>query len=659
MFRILLFITLSLLPPFAYATVCDTNQYINNDQCYTCPANATCNDGINFTCNNGWYKQDTTCIKCDINNATCTGPNDYSCMPDFYDNGTTCIACPNNATCAGGHEFYTCNDGYYKADRNTSCRSCDGQVCDGDTLVHCGDGYILYQSRYCMFCGANSYCPAGAPAKRCQTGYYYNPNNSGCLACPTGYYCPLGESTTSNMYQYCDTGYYRTGNMCAPCDTDTVCPGGKIDEMVCPDGLYKHDNGQCLTYAPDDCGLAPNCNPGCYNSSNTCTKCPIDDATCTSTDKYQCMAGYYDNGILCELCPTNSNCPMGSSEITCLPGYYLDKQKCHECGNGYYCIDNIRTKCPPAVLGENIDTPPNDINFVSGRTLTNPSAIASTINACYLYFPTFSNIAGTFMLNVSGQFDGTKYPINYSQTKMWRAANTGYYLDTEIQNSEGTFYKYAYECTNGPDNSYYTSTGTIGGNNCPWICIDGYYRDGNKCVVCPNDMNCIGGTIVCPVGTYRSGNTCLICPTGYTDAPTSGAQSINECKIKCNGGTYIATSTTATCQNVGVGYWINENYTNYGDIGIRNECNGGMTTIGYGPGADEDTDCGRKLHFGNHVIHLRSNKKTTPSLVVQYGQNLLYANTSSETVGHLRMKINETIYSIYDDSMYIPYDGLD
>lgn len=49
-------------------------------------------------------------------------------------------------------------------------------------------------------------------------------------------------------------GYYRTGNSCSKCENDIVCPGGKIDDIVCPSGLHKHDNGQCLDYAPGDCG---------------------------------------------------------------------------------------------------------------------------------------------------------------------------------------------------------------------------------------------------------------------------------------------------------------------------------------------------------------------------------------------------------------------
>ena len=185
-------------------------------------------------------------------------------------------------------------------------------MADGETLISCGEGYYKHNTGYCVSCGTNGYCPAGSITIRCKEGYYYH--SSACRVCPTGYYCPLGESMYYNVYNYCASGYYRTGGSCTKCDDDVVCPGGKIEEIVCPDGLYKHDDGRCLTYAQDDCGTAPKCNSGCYDSGGICTKC-VENSTCNSAEDFDCIAGYYKNGNSCTVCPDNSNCPAGSTEM--------------------------------------------------------------------------------------------------------------------------------------------------------------------------------------------------------------------------------------------------------------------------------------------------------------------------------------------------------
>ena len=210
------------------------------------------------TCNVGEYADGGS-----VENSTCTNGTDYNCLPGFYDKDGACPACPENATCAGGHEFFYCNDGYYKQIRDNGtvvqCLSCANHVCDGETLIRCGDGYYLHFSGTCYPCGIGYYCPPGEAVVgiTCDNGYYKNGDGL-CSKCPTGYYCPRGESTVDldNIRDHCASGYYRTGGSCSKCDDGVICPGGKIDEMVCPDGLYKHDDGRCLNYAPGDCGTA-------------------------------------------------------------------------------------------------------------------------------------------------------------------------------------------------------------------------------------------------------------------------------------------------------------------------------------------------------------------------------------------------------------------
>ena len=638
----------------ANAVVCDVGQYTDGQYCYTCPANASCDDGVKFVCNDGWYNSGGVCTKCSVENATCTNAEDYSCLSGFYDDGKSCSACPENATCAGGKEFFYCKDGYYKH-RNMVCLSCSGHVCDGENLISCAAGYYKSSVHGCYKCSTNQYCPPGTTEYKCEEGYY-NETGAGCKSCPMGYYCPLGESTSSNVYNYCASGYYRTGGSCTKCDDDVVCPGGKIEEMVCPDGLYKHDDGRCLTYAQDDCGTAPKCNPGCYDSGGICTKCSVENSTCSSVEDFDCIAGYYKNGNSCTICPNNSNCPAGSTEIKCFDGYYLNGKLCSICTiNGYYCNNNIRYNCPKYTDGILSPQPPVGHSFLSYRsTYTTPAYGATDVSQCQLMNMRFSSPEGYYFMTFSGYYNGSKYPINYTTaTKYWYSANFGYYLDNITTLSDGgdVFYRNINPCTNGPENSYYTGAGSPGGNDCPWVCNDGFYRDGNSCLVCPDGMECVGGGVICPMGMYAEKNQCMSCPSGYTDSQKSGAQSIKDCQIKCIGGTYISKSESQKCENVGEGYWIGENYTNYGATGTKNACEAGMTTIGYGAGADEADDCGRILHIGEEKVYLRQSPRTEPTLVVKYGEKKYYAHTTTKEVGRIRLGISGKVYSVYDDSM--------
>lgn len=650
MFRRFGVFLLMLLPVTAQAVTCDPDQYLDGEFCYTCPANATC-DGTNFTCNPGWFSDGAICTQCSVANSSCTGPDDYSCLPGFYDSDGKCNACPDNATCAGGHEYFYCKPGWYKSDK--LCRSCTGHFCDGETLVSCGDGYYKLANN-CNICASSYYCPAGTTNTTisCRSGYYRG-GNGNCQVCPTGYFCPLG-TTVDNMYDYCAAGYYRTGGSCSKCPDDVVCPGGKMDEMTCPDGLFKHDNGQCLSYAPGDCGMAPNCNPGCWNDGGQCTPCIAEHSTCTDESDFTCMAGFYKNGQSCEVCPENSNCPAGSMQISCLPGYYLDGNECSQCGMGaIYCIDNIKYDCPEYIPGSVDPYLPTghkvmQITYISAGNRPIESSISGCwVGRMYISAPPH----GEYMLTYVYWDVNTNAYTNMGSIKYWYLAYPGYYLSDSIIVGNTVYYRNNNPCTNGAENSYYTGPGSPEGNDCPWVCNDGFYRDGNECLTCPPGMNCAGGGIVCPIGMYADKNQCLACPSGYTDAQTNGAQSIDMCQKRCDGGTYVATPESNTCANVGAGYWIGENYTNYGATGTRNACDGGMTTLGYGAGADEAADCGRTLHIGDKTVHLRSARRTSPSLVVKYSDKLFYGDMSPTAPGNLKIKVGNTTYSVYDDSM--------
>ena len=166
-------------------------------------------------------------------------------------------------------------------------------------------------------------------------------------------------------------------------------------------------------------------------------------------------------------------------------------------------------------------------------------------------------------------------------------------------------------------------------------------------VYLPNDPT-TPSCIECDAGTYSAGGTvysCTACPTGYDDNPETGLTSADMCQISCPGGYYLAAANDATCSEVSPGYWAAEKIVNYGDTSTRTECASGLTTIGYGAGADEAADCGRVLHFGDDTLYLRSAKKTDHALHVGINGTVFYGNMGT------RIKLGDTTYSVYDDSM--------
>ena len=635
----------------AYATTCTENQYVSDGVCVNCIYNATC-DGNTYKCNDGFYDSgENECVACPPN-SVCTSATEFTCLPGAYLSDGVCNVCPENATCDGGAASFRCNAGWYQY--HNQCMNCDGQICDGDTLQSCGSGFVRYpfgdtlkpHQQYCMKCNVGYYCPSGTTRYICDTGYYKNGNGT-CSRCPSEYYCPL-DSDITNMYDYCSPGYYRAGKSCSKCDDNIECPGGV--QIECSDGLIAHSNGQCLPYAENDPGISGECHPGFYDTGAQCLAC-TSNSICSSIDDFQCRAGFYKNGTHCDICPDNSACPESSTQITCLPGYWLNGNVCDQCGNVSYCRDNVKYDCPPF-------NPDNFYLFDEGSVVlswtdvySSAKPISSSSNSCVVgrvyvksprgeyieFWPAWSESRGQY----------------YSGNRSWQTAATGYYLADEKSINADIFYQNNFKCTNAPEHSTYTGSGSPNGNDCPWRCDDGYLRDGNTCTMCPAGYTCVNGLLVCPLGQYADGMTCNNCPEFYDARATenSAPQSINECQIKCDGGTYLAAANGTECAPVGTAFWNPINYTYYGSVGTRQQCPDNLTTLGYGAGADDASDCGKVLHIGKYTVHLRSGKKTSPSLVVQYGERMLYGDMLPDMRGYLRTEYNGVTYSVSNIDM--------
>ena len=125
-------------------------------------------------------------------------------------------------------------------------------------------------------------------------------------------------------------------------------------------------------------------------------------------------------------------------------------------------------------------------------------------------------------------------------------------------------------------------------------------------------------------------------------------------------GTFTAGSDVGTsgvqCTDVGAGYYAAASVVNYGSIGTRSACAAGLTTVGYGHGADSANDCGHELRIGNYVLFTRRDKLTTPSINITMANGDIHyisLSTTDHTVSRVHLGADGvTQYTAYDDSLF-------
>lgn len=198
------------------------------------------------------------------------------------------------------------------------------------------------------------------------------------------------------------------------------------------------------------------------------------------------------------------------------------------------------------------------------------------------------------------------------------------------------------------------------------ICSVGYYLPANTdgCVVCPSGATCGGGTYNFNENRSQGISYAKQMNTDIShgcDAGLSGAWTalFDPNQHTCAAGYYMPANYDgcAICPNdsycVGGTYTFNENIAQ----GII-ACGVGL----YAPaGMWELAQCGRILHIGDGFVYLRTTQKTSPALhldldhdgVADYFGNMttLDAPMSHETPRKLKVRWNNTTYSIYDDSV--------
>ena len=498
-----------------------------------------------------------------------------------------------------------------------------GYYCPGGTNVYSG----AYGSR--LTTGGRTQCPAGY---RDLVATASTTKEAQCTMNVAGgkYVKVAKESAASGT---CAAGYAKAAH--------SVTYGNTSSCAACTGTTYAENTGQAsCTACPTQSGVT-NISywistgthtdaKGCYGFYNDValnngsvariqcfwdkTKSQYDTSCGAMKDGLKCNAAYY-NAIL-ESSPTNN------------AAYYTDKasviaKACTSVGKGYWSPADVytRTQCPAGYRDgtAGVSEAQCTMNVAGGK---------------YVKVAKESAASGTC---VAG-YAKAAHSVTYGNTSSCAACTGATYAASTGQAS----------CTTCPTAKTYASA------------VKSYdYWNGGK----DGDHTISDGCYATMTGTLSNGSLtehgCYLGTDG--DYGNGGGKRcyVHQGNLKCNAGYYASTLSNGyvwnntragllgnTCVGVGAGYYSAAN------ILTRNQCPTGLTTIGYGAGADEVTDCGRILHFGNDKLYLRSGKKTTPSLNVKIGDTTYYGNMTTGTgKGKLRLKSGTTTYSVHDDSM--------
>lgn len=636
-----------------------------------------------------------------------------SSEPGYYINGTACSACTGATYYGGGTatsctpcpSIYTSNTtaakskaeqcqvkttgGYYiKAAKDSTQTECDGGY-------YCPSTTVAYGSY-----NTQTACPVPADHKRATIPAEYYTNSiantyiamSGrksaiteCQALNTyegtrgSLYDYVTYNTTTQKYDVqgsvlwfkANPGYYLTTatgcgtyayyGVAKECDKNAYCPGK--DKVECNSSnqatvqVEKFGLELCSAlgngkYATSDGGAAAKSTAACYlttSNSKFVSAAGAAEGACTA-------GGWCPGGVRVNYgstggrntCPTKypSSAASSNSELDCYvttaAGKYVATVGAGQvncAGTGYYCPGG--TNVYSGAYGSRLTTggrtqcPAGYRDLVATASTTKEAQCTMNVaGGKYVATAKESAASGT----CAAGYAKAAHSVTYGNTSSCAACTGTTYAENTGQAS----------CTACPTAKTYASA----------VKSYGYWNNGKD-----GDHTISDGCYATMTGTLSNGSLtehgCYLGTDG--DYGNGGGKRcyVHQDNLKCNAGYYASTLSNGyvwnntragllgdTCVGVGAGYYSAAN------ILTRNQCPTGLTTIGYGAGADEVTDCGRILHFGNDKLYLRSGKKTTPSLNVKIGDTTYYGNMTAGTgKGKLRLKSGTTTYSVHDDSM--------
>ncbi|XP_053387093.1 multiple epidermal growth factor-like domains protein 10 isoform X1 [Mercenaria mercenaria] len=279
--------------------------------------------GFCAACEDGYYMQNWTCIKCSANcvnclsGQTCLGCDAGHYLNKYNNDADVCSPCSEGCNkCLSKGKCLECDTGYFKTDN--SCRKCSAR---------------------CKRCTSDNNC------LECNVGFHQN--GILCLSCPEGYFeagdscslCPnnCASCSISNECTKCKTGYF--GITCT-----------QKCSLGCVGNVCGKDMGNCTcqgNFIGNACHL---CIRGKFGPN--CTRvCPKHCMTCNSSEKcVVCHPGYY--GIQCQFNCRNECSIKRCHKITgacvkCKP--YFKLPNCIKCVDGRWG-KNCGRDCPDSCL---------------------------------------------------------------------------------------------------------------------------------------------------------------------------------------------------------------------------------------------------------------------------------------------------------------------
>ncbi|HOY47630.1 MAG TPA: InlB B-repeat-containing protein, partial [Alphaproteobacteria bacterium] len=192
-----------------------------------------------------------------------------------------------------------------------------------------------------------------------------------------------------------------------------------------------------------------------------------------------------------------------------------------------------------------------------------------------------------------------------------------------------------------------------------------YYVSASGGYVVANNSTASATCNACSGSTYSTGGlstSCTACLSNYTISGNTASDhdSVDDCKISCNAGTYIATANATTCTDVGNGYWVAATSDiSQGTVSNREECPGGVYGHSSAP-RDSINTCYAICNAGSYISSpgsncqtLSDNDKYIIENYVYYGDVSTVSTCDTANGYHI---INKILASDHD-SMYDCYQS--
>ena len=631
----------------------------------------------------------SSCTACTGATYSAAAAGTCSSCPTNYDDDTT-----SNKTLVTQCQWQTTAGSYIATANATSATTCtSGSYCPSALVPYGSTGSIITCPTNYDDGGTGLTSQSSCVYQTVAGSYIATANATNASSCIGGYYCPAAlvpYGSTGNIIA-CPTNYDdggTAGKLITDCKWQTT-PGSYIATAndtslttcvagsYCPSALVAYGSTGNLVSCPtnyDDGATGAMVISACKWQTTAGTYI----ATANDTTATTCDAGYYCPSALISygITGNRSACPTiyddGGSGVTAITGcqtqttdgYYIEDYgdpNETECEPGYYCPANLINY---GSVGGLISCPANYNDGGKGLAQIYDCKML-TSDGYYI------ENAGDSTLTICPKgYYCSQALVQYDSIGSISACPTGYIdgsigaidrYDCQIQTTDGTYIATVNDdfLTDCPAGSYCTSTlvnyGSTGSLD---SCLAGAFSDAGatECTDCAigsysaaaadSCSACQDGTTTTAVG--QSSCNAICANSGSYDTSWALATWVNNvvnnlCVIDgCAGGYFIYADM---CSPVDSGYWSADGST------IRTACDSGLTTIGFGPGADEAADCGHKMFFGEEILYLRSGKKTTPSLNMRINGDVFYGNMTTDGKGSLRIKSSDTQYSVYDDSM--------